>query len=104
MTSLRRVYKFSTGNLDENIGNDLRKVIETICSFNSLILSHENLEKVFDQEIKSNLKLIADDYVHTDLNNYEDPLPFKALQDASVELLMLIESKYKAQYDQVINS
>ena len=104
MTSLGRVYKFSTGELDENIGNDLRKVIETICSFNFLSLSHENLEKVFNQEIKTNLKMIADDYVHTDLNNYEDPLPFKALKDASDELLLLIETKYKAQYEQIVSA
>lgn len=104
MTSLGRVYKFSKGELEENIGNDLRKVVETICSFNFLTLSHENLESIFGQEIKTNLKLIADDYVHTDFNNYEDPLPFKSLKDASEELLILIESKYKAQYEQIVST
>jgi len=102
MTSLGRVYKFSKGELDENIGNDLRKVIETICSFNFLSLCQQNLEHIFDQKIETNLKLIADDYVHTDFNNYEDPLPYTALKDASAELLTLIEKKYEAQYKQVV--
>lgn len=102
MTSLGRVYKFSKGELDENIGNDLRKVIETICSFNFLSLTQQNLENIFDQKIETNLKLIADDYVHTDFNNYEDPLPYKALKDASEELLILIKSKYEAQYEQIV--
>ncbi len=102
MTSLGRVYKFSIGELDENVGNDLRKVIETICSFNFLNLSNENLETIFGQEIKTNLKLVANDYVHTDFNNFEDPLPIKALKDASDELLSLIELKYRAQYEQIV--
>lgn len=102
MTSLGRVYKFSKGELDENIGNDLRKVIETICSFNFLSLCQQNLEHIFDQKIETNLKLIADDYVHTDFNNYEDPLPYTALKDASAELLALIEKKYEAQYKQIV--
>ena len=103
MTSLSRVYKFKNGDIDENIGNDIRKVIETICSFSFLNLTHENLEKFFEKEIKTNLKLIADDYVHTDFNNYEDPLPYTALKDASAELLTLIENKYKAQYEQIVS-
>ncbi len=104
MTSLGRVYLFSNGELDENIGNDIRKVIETICSFNFLELSPESIIKVFNDEIKTDLKLIADDYVHTDFNNFEDPLPYTALKAASVELITLIKSKYEAQYNQIVDN
>ena len=101
MTSLNRVYKFNNGILEENIGNDIRKIIETICSFHFLNLSHENLEKIFDCKINTNLKLIADDFVHTDFNNFEDPLPMIVLKEASEELLSLIELKFNSQYEQI---
>jgi hypothetical protein len=103
MTSLGRIYKFKNDMLDENIGNDIRKVLETICSFNFLDLSNINIEFIFGQEIKSDLKMIADDYVHADFNNFEDPLPLKSLKDASIELLFLLESKYNAQYMQIVS-
>lgn len=104
MTALSRVYKFSKDELEENVGNDLRKVIETICSFHFMPLSHENLEKIFGKDIEPNLKLIADDYVHTDFNNFEDPLPFVSLREAANELLNLIEEKYPSQFAQILNN
>lgn len=104
MTSLIRVYKFNNGNIEENIGNDIRKVIETICSFHFLSLSQENLEKIFDCEIDTNLKLIADDFVHTDFNNFEDPLPMKVLKEASEALISLIKSRFNSQYEQIVKN
>lgn len=102
-TSLFRLYKFSKDEIEENMGNDLRKVLETICSFHFLNLSHDSIEKIFNKKINTNLKLIADDYVHTDFNNFEDPIPTASLREAAIELLSLIEEKYPSQYKQIPN-
>jgi hypothetical protein len=101
LTSLKRVYEFSKEMRDENIGGDIRKVLETICSFHFLELKPENIELIFGKEPELDLKLIADDYTHTDFNNYEDPLTLESLKKASICLLKFIEEKYNSQYLEV---
>lgn len=98
LTSLKRVYEFSNEMRDENIGGDIRKVLETICSFHFLELKPENIELIFGKEPELDLKLIADDYTHTDFNNYEDPLTLESLKNASICLLKFIKEKYNSQY------
>ncbi len=98
LTSLKRVYEFSNEMRDENIGGDIRKVLETICSFHFLELKPENIELIFGKEPELDLKLIADDYTHTDFNNYEDPLTLESLKNASICLLNFIKEKYNSQY------
>lgn len=101
LTALKRIYEFTNNSRDENIGGDIRKVIETICSFHFLEFKPENITKIFDKEIGVELKLVADDYTHTDFNNFEDPLPQEALRAASLELLSFIEAKYPEQFLEV---
>lgn len=101
MTALIRIYKFNNDELDENIGNDLRKVMETICSFHFMSLSHDNIEKIFGLSIDTNLKLFADDYVHTDFNNFEDPVSTDNLKCACSILLNAINSSYPEQFKQI---
>jgi hypothetical protein len=98
LTSLKRVYEFSNEMREENIGGDIRKVLETICSFHFLELKPENIELIFGKEPELDLKLIADDYTHTDFNNYEDPLTLESLKKASICLLDFIKEKYNSQY------
>lgn len=97
MTSLKRLTDFKKGVIEDNVGIDLRKVLETVCSFHFYDLSQENIEKIFDLEMPVNLKLVADDYIHEDFNNYEDPIDSNALKFAAEELLSLIESKFPGQ-------
>ncbi len=97
MTSLRRLLNFTKGSLDENIANDMRKVMETICNFFAYELSQDSLQSIFGQEISANLKLIADDYIHTDFNNFEDPFDSNSLKLAASELIKLIEIKLPKQ-------
>lgn len=97
MTSLQRLSEFKKGAIEDNVGIDLRKVLETVCSFYFYDLSQENIEKIFDLEMPVNLKLVADDYIHEDFNNYEDPIDYNALKLATEELLGLIENKFPGQ-------
>lgn len=98
MTSLQRLVEFNDGTIDDNVGIDLRKVLETVCSFHYYDLSHENIEQIFGlKEIPVNLKLVADDYIHEDFNNYEDPIDSNALKLATEELLGLIKCKFPGQ-------
>ena len=101
MTSLKRVYEFANDQRDENVGSDIRKVLETICSFHFLELKPENIKVIFESEPEMDLKLIADDYTHTDFNNYEDPLTLEALKKASNCLLKFIKEKYNSQYIEI---
>lgn len=101
LTSLKRVYEFANDQRDENVGSDIRKVLETICSFHFLELKPENIKVIFETEPEMDLKLIADDYTHTDFNNYEDPLTLEALKKASNCLLKFIKEKYNSQYIEI---
>jgi len=101
LTSLKRVYEFANDQRDENVGSDIRKVLETICSFHFLELKPENIKVIFEVEPEMDLKLIADDYTHTDFNNYEDPLTLEALKKASNCLLKFIKEKYNSQYIEI---
>jgi wobble nucleotide-excising tRNase len=98
MTSLQRLTEFKKGAIEDNVGIDLRKVLETVCSFHFYDLSQENIEKIFElDDMPVNLKLVADDYIHEDFNNYEDPIDSNALKLATEELLGLIENKFPGQ-------
>lgn len=99
MTSLKRLTQYNQGLINDNIGIDLRKVLETVCSFHFCKLSQENIEQIFDsKDISINLKLVADDIVHEDYNNFEDSLDAtQVLKLATEELLGLIENKFPGQ-------
>lgn len=103
MTSLRRLKQFSDNKIDDNVAGDLRKVIETICSFYypSYDLSKEQLDKIFDKELSLNLKLIADDFIHGDFNNHEEPFDSNTLKNATNELLILLKDKFKGQLEYI---
>lgn len=101
LTSLKRVYQFVNEDRDENVGGDIRKVLETICSFHFLELKPESITSIFGKEPVLDLKLIADDYTHTDFNNFEDPLTLESLKNASDCLLAFIKDKYNSQYVEI---
>jgi hypothetical protein len=92
-TALRRVKRYAEGiNTDENVGNDIRRVLETISNFHGYQkLNPENITSILTN-MSGALLSFAHDSSHEDTNNYEDPFDTKQYKEMANELVRLIGS------------
>lgn len=90
-TALRRVKRYAEGtNIDENVGNDIRRVLETICNFHGFKeLNQDNITSVLTT-MSGSLLSFAHDSSHEDSNNYEDPFDSSQYKEMATELIRLI--------------
>ncbi len=91
--SLRRVQGYAEGKIHENIGNDLRKVLETLCHFHGYTLDPDNVKILFP-DAKGSLLMMANDGSHSDFNNFEDPFDSVQYIEMSNELLTIMQPRY----------
>lgn len=92
-TALRRVKGYAEEKIHENIGNDIRRVLETLCHFHGRDLNQESLKKIFPK-INGAILYGANDGSHDDVNNYEDPLDPSQYKEMSEQLISLLEDQY----------
>src|SRR3989344_1846878 len=71
-TALRRIKGCAENHHNENIANDIRRVMETLCRFHGYILDDVSIKKIFPA-IQGDLLMMAHDASHGDPNNDEDP-------------------------------
>lgn len=91
-TALRRVKRYADGtNTEENVGNDIRRVLETICNFHGYKeLNQDNITSVLTT-MSGSLLSFAHDSSHEDANNYEDPFDSTQYKEMATELIRLID-------------
>lgn len=91
-TSLRRVKRYRDNvDIEENVGNDIRRVLETICNFHGYNeLNQDNIKSILTS-ISGPLLSFAHDSSHEDVNNYEDPFDPTQYKEMSTELIRLIQ-------------
>jgi hypothetical protein len=91
-TALRRVKRYADGtNTEENIGNDIRRVLETICNFHGYKeLNQDNITSVLTT-MSGSLLSFAHDSSHEDMNNFEDPFDATQYKEMATELIRLVE-------------
>ncbi|MDQ3075940.1 MAG: AAA family ATPase [bacterium] len=91
-TALRRVKRYSEDiNTEENVGNDIRRVLETICNFHGYKdFNQDNISAILTG-MTGSLLSFAHDSSHEDTNNYEDPFESKQYKEMATELIRLIE-------------
>ena len=84
---------YSEGKLqDENIGGDIRRVMETICSFHGYsVFNAENVSSVLGG-MQGSLMMFAQDRSHEDINNFEDPFDGAQYTEMAEELIRLIRA------------
>ena len=90
-TAIRRVKRYADGlNTEENIGNDIRRVLETISNFHGFKeLNQDNISSVL-VGMSGALLSFANDSSHEDTNNYEDPFDTDQYKEMATELIRLI--------------
>jgi len=91
-TSLRRVKRYGDNiDIEENVGNDIRRVLETICNFHGYNeLNQDNIKSILTS-MSGPLLSFAHDSSHEDVNNYEDPFDPTQYKEMSTELIRLIQ-------------
>ncbi len=90
-TALRRVKRYSEDiNTEENVGNDIRRILETICNFHGFNeLNQDNIAGILTG-MSGPLLSFAHDSSHEDTNNYEDPFDATQYKEMAAELVRLI--------------
>lgn len=90
-TALRRVKRYADGtNTEENVGNDIRRVLETICNFHGYKeLNQDNITSILTT-MSGSLLSFAHDSSHEDMNNYEDPFDATQYKEMATELIRLV--------------
>lgn len=91
-TALRRVKRYAEDvNTEENVGNDIRRVLETICNFHGYKeLNQDNITTILTG-MTGSLLSFAHDSSHEDANNYEDPFDTTQYKEMATELIRLVD-------------
>lgn len=97
-TALRRVKGYVDGKHQENIGNDIRRVLETLCRFYGYDLDPENVKKILP-DIEGSLLMMAHDGSHSDVNDFEDQFDSTQYQEMSKKLLELMNENFSKVID-----
>ncbi len=92
-TALYRVKRFHDNEVDEfNIGNDLRKILETICNFYGYKLDFPSLKSIFNgYDIGENLTMFVNHNSHLTLESHTDPFDMEAFRNIAEDLISLLE-------------
>ena len=101
--ALCRIIQYTENIIDINIGNDVRKVLETLCSFHGYSeFNQENLEKVFiGQELDPSLLMFAQHTSHLSVSAHEDPMCSK---EVAKEMWQSLLGLMERQYAELINN
>lgn len=94
-TALRRIKANSEGNLDENVGNDIRKVLETLCDFYGYKLDDSNIKEIFPDISNGVLLTFAHHSSHANLGCFEDRFNSSDYIEMSKQLISLMEINFK---------
>lgn len=92
-TALRRIKGYSEKKHKENIGNDIRRVLEILCRFHGYDLDSDNVKKVLPN-IEGNLLMMAHDQSHSDINDFEDPFDSSQYREMAKALLALMNKDF----------